>query len=125
MKSSLPALAMRAQRPVTRETPPEQVDRASPQGLLPGIQTSGLKAPREKGCEGSEGMSALPLQAPDPTPIPDFRDPLLWPGTLCVLTEELVCHSTSKGDGNGLSYRLSGEGEVHDRHTPSGNPQAT
>lgn len=37
-------------------------------------------------------------------------------------TEEPLCLSTSEGDGNRcFSERLSGEGEVDDRHTPPGN----
>lgn len=55
---------------------------------------------------------------PQTQPIPGFAETrLLWPGTRADTTEELLCLSTSEEDGNKcFSQRLSGEGEVDDRH---------
>lgn len=95
------------------ETWGEPLTRASSLASRPQSHRSkGVWERRTAGCTSAAG--------PRPTPHPRLcRDPapVAWPPP-----EELLCLSTSEGDGNGcVSRRLSGEGEVGDRHAPPGN----
>lgn len=97
-----------------------QVERDHHQGLLPGFQASEPQDKRGVGAKNS--WVHLCCRPQTHTPSRCAETLLLWPGTHVDTMEELLCLSTSEGDGNGcFSQRLSGEGEVDDRHTPPGN----
>lgn len=119
-KASL-CTVVKIRRPAALGVPPlKQMKHGESPSPGPPPWLPGLGATGAKGCGSEEQLGALRLQAPDPHPIPGCAETLLlWPGPLW---EELLCLSTSEGDGNGcVSRRLSGEGEVGDRHAPPGN----